>query len=309
MKPATEIVLLLGITSFLLIGIEGTTRTLILPKSNIESRTKAEFNAAAAIRSNGKNHTLLLLGNSLLGQGVEMHELGAMLPPGWKVRRLLVEDTSFYDWYYGMRNLFSNESHPDAVVLMLSIKQITSESVRGEYSAYRLMRFMDLPELASNLQLHPTAASGLLVGNLSAFYGTRVEIRKQVLRLLIPDFAQLTRLIIPSQSVGKNEELLGEKLRMRFDKLKQLSDSKSIRMAILIAPESGLRNETLKAACSIAAKVGFDVLAPVRPEELGINDFSDGFHLNGKGAAKFTKAFAETLRSYLAKEHFTDGTF
>jgi hypothetical protein len=302
MKPATEMVLLLGIAGLMLIGIEGATRTLILPKSKIETRTEAEFNTVTAIRSNSKNHTLILLGNSLLGKGVEMDTLGAMLPTGWKAKRLLVEDTSFYDWYYGMQHLFSSGSRPDAVILMLSIKQLTSNSIRGEYSAYRMMSFMDLPILATDLQMHPTAASGLLVGNLSAFYGTRVEVRKQVLGLLMPDFADLTRLLIRMKSAGDKEELPDEKLRKRFEKLKQLSKSQSIPIALLIAPEFGLRYETLLTASKVAAKISFDVLTPVKPGEMRQNDFSDGFHLNPNGAAKFTEALAETLRCYLASD-------
>jgi hypothetical protein len=299
-KPAIEIVLLLCIVGAILVGIESATRILILPKSKIERRTKTELDAAAAIRNNGTNHTLLLLGNSLLGQGVEMQTLSAMLPPGWNAKRLLIEDTGFYDWYFGMRHLFSIGSHPDTVVLMLSVKQLTSTGVRGEYFASRLMNLQDLPDIRSDLQLHLTATTGLLTGNLSAFYGTRVEIRKQVLGLLIPDLVNLTKLLVPSRSAIKDEALLGKELRLRFIKLRQLSLANSIRMAVLIAPESGLRDETLKIALGIAVDSKLDVLVPLRPGKLNRDDFSDGFHLNAVGAAKFTKALAEVLQCYLA---------
>jgi hypothetical protein len=275
---------------------------MILPRSKIETRTEAEFNAAAAIRNNGENHTLLLLGNSLLGKGVDLHALDTMLPPGWQAKRLLVEDTSFYDWYYGMRHLFSIGSCPDEVVLMLSIKQLTSKSIRGEYSANRLLSFVDLPDLATDLQLHPTAASGQMVGNISDFYGTRVEIRKQVLGRLIPDLGNLTKLLIPTRSTSKNEELDRGELRTRFEKLKQLSGLKSIRITLIIAPESELNAETLKTVCNVASSVDFDILAPLKTGEFSKNDFSDSFHMNRNGAAKFTKAFAEALRCYLANE-------
>ncbi len=302
MKPATEMVLILGITGLILIGIECASRTLILPKSKIERRTEAEFNEAVAINEHGKHRTLLLLGNSLLGKGIEMPMLSSMLPADWKAKRILVEDTAYYDWYYGMHNLFLKGSRPDVVVLMLSIKQLTSNSIRGEYSAYRMMDFLDLPNLAADLHMHPTAASGLLVGNLSAFYGTRVEIRKKVLDLLIPDFSGLTKLLVSSQVTSGSEKFAAEELRSRFGKLRELSEQKSIPIAVLIAPESGLRDEILKKVCVVAADANFNVLVPVKPDELSTADYSDGFHLNAGGAAKFTKSFGEMLRCHLPGE-------
>lgn len=302
MKPATEMVLILGIIGLTLIGIECASRTLILPRSKIERRTEAEFNEAVAIKGHGKHRTLLLLGNSLLGKGIEMPMLSAMLPADWRVKRVLVEDTAYYDWYYGLQNIFSKGSSPDAVVLMLSIKQLTSNSVRGEYSAYRMMDFLDLPDLAADLQMHPTAASGLLVGNLSAFYGTRVEIRKKVLDLLMPDFSGLTKLLVSSPVTSGNEKFATEELRSRFGKLRKLSALKSIPIAVLIAPESEMRDEILRKICVVAADANFSVLVPVKPDEMSTADYSDGFHLNAGGAAKFTKSFGEMLRYHLPNE-------
>jgi hypothetical protein len=299
-KPAVEIGLLIVIMVIITIGIEATTRRFILPKSRIESRTAAEYKAAAAIKSSGESRTLLLLGNSLLGQGVEMNMLETLLPPGWKAKRLLIEDTSFFDWYYGMRRLFSIGSDPDAIALMLSVRQLTSSKLRGEYSAYHLLNRADLPELGSVTQMHPTAVSNLFFGNVSAFYGTRVEIRKQVLGLLIPDFADITKLIIPAQSPGIEESLLERKLHTRFLMLRKLAESKSIKLALIVAPESRLRNDTLNDVWNAAGASTLDVLVPIKPDMIIQSEFSDGFHLNKKGATRFTRALALELRPYLS---------
>jgi lysophospholipase L1-like esterase len=123
-----------------------------------------------------------------------------------------------------------------------------------------------------------------------------------VLRLLIPDFFILTNLIIPSPSAIKHDELLGKELQERFSKMKQLAESKSIRIAILIAPESKLSEENIEIAFRSASKVNIDILVPIKPVEIHSSDFSDGFHLNTNGANNFTKTLADTLRCYLPKD-------
>jgi hypothetical protein len=301
LKPPTEIVALLLLFTSLLMLIECTTRIFILPKSSIERRTELEYNAASAIRRNNQQHTLLLLGNSLLGDGILMHSLGSKLPSSWKLQRLLIEDTAYYDWYYGMQRLFLSGSHPDTVILMLSIRQFTSIGVRGEYFARHLLNLHDIPDISRNLQLHPTTTAGLVVGNLSSFYGTRVEIRKQILGLLIPDLSSFTRLIIPTRSTPMDETHFRDDLQLRFHNLKQLADSHSIRIAVLIAPESNLKNAMLDIALDAAFNAKLDALAPFKPNQYSRNDFSDGFHLNATGAAKFTNALAETLQCYLSE--------
>jgi hypothetical protein len=301
LRSRGEIACLLLITAFILIAVECAARVLILPKSKIECRIESELNSALSTHHTGKNHTVLILGNSLLGKGVDMDALKASLPLEWKAKRLFIEDTNYYDWYYGMKRLFSGGSQPDAIVLMLGINQLVKTSVRSEYFAHRLLQLHDLPNIAHDVQLHPTATFGLFTGNLSSFYGTRVEIRKQVLGLLLPDFANLTQHLTPSRTPNHQAEAFEKELRPRFAKLKQLNRSSSIPIALLIAPEPGLSNELLQTVQRVGSDMDIAILVPLKPDNISVDDFSDGFHLNANGATKFTTALANILKCYLPK--------
>ena len=85
-----------------------------------------------------------MLGNSLLNAGIRFDEAHALLLPEIDARRLMVFDTTYYDWYYGIRRLYAEGVRPDVVILVLTPRQLTISKIRGNYFAYHLMRMADV---------------------------------------------------------------------------------------------------------------------------------------------------------------------
>lgn len=269
--------------------------------SRIEGRITRELAETRTLRpATPPARSVLVLGNSLLDAGIRFNRLHERLGPGVKAQRLVVEDTSYFDWYYGLRRLFDSGTRPDVIVLMLAPRQLLNSNVRGAFFAYHLMRLRDLPAVAHDTHLTNTQASGLAFGHFSAIYGLGPEVRKVVLSRLIPDLPALMTLLVhvrpPKVESGDVIALATERLRA----LREEVDAHGARLVLAIPAllvEDGIPALDLVRAGRAA---GVPVLLPIRPGDLPASSFGDGYHLNEAGAAVFTNALATAIRDALA---------
>src|SRR5437773_3576319 len=161
--------------------------------SRIQQRMLAEYRRAQAIgcdRRTKQTH-LLVVGNSLLDEGVQFDRVRVGLGEQCDARRLVVEQTCYFDWYYGLKGLLDAGARPDVVVVVLSPSQWTRPDSRGDYTAQYLVRTADLSDLARDLGLNSTQKSSLLLARISKFWGARAEMRNIVLGRLMPDLGRL----------------------------------------------------------------------------------------------------------------------
>jgi len=81
-----------------------------------------------AVAPNGRDSTveseILLVGNSLLNEGVDFPQFTADMPTKWRIKRLVIESTTYIEWYYGLGRIFRDGARPDLVCLMLSWEQL-----------------------------------------------------------------------------------------------------------------------------------------------------------------------------------------
>ena len=116
------------------LGLEAVFRLGMPRISRIERLLEEEYDGA--LRS-GKVPTsglqALVLGNSLLDAGIRFEEAGHLLTPDIDARRWMVANTDYNDWYYGLRRLFAEGSRPEAVILMLTPRQLATSTIRGNY--------------------------------------------------------------------------------------------------------------------------------------------------------------------------------
>jgi hypothetical protein len=280
-------------------GIEVGSATLFSRLSRIENRRTSEYANALAIRPVHNQHeaSVLVAGNSLLLEGVDFHRLQEDVGSGIELRRAVVENTFYLDWYYGLRRLFRMGSQPDAVVLMLNPSQLTSEAIDGDYTAHLLLDSRDLLKLAKDTGADRNRLSAMALSNVSFFYSTRAEIRNWILGKLLPDLPTLTkRLHSPPRLLDPSTVQAIATVRLR--QLQQVCQEHEVNLVVVIPPSLKDSGEMAVMRASEATRV--PVLLPIRPGELAESYYSDGFHLNSIGAEKFTPALAEGLRKVLS---------
>jgi hypothetical protein len=293
----------LALTALWFVGCELGARLTVHRISKLERGIRADLQSALAVkRVPGGPKQLLAVGNSLMETGLDREALAAGLAPETKPTVVVVHQTSFYDWYFGIRTLLDRGAQPDAVLLMLSADQLTYDSLRGDYTASLLMQPLDIFEAGRDLDLHPTVQSSLLFSTYSRFLGLRVEIRKAVLgRVLLPVLVLLQK-IAPGGPKPLDPAVLEEKGRDRLARVNEELAARGVRFIFVVNPS--LTRGEIDVFDRLSQQTGVPILMPVgAPGELGPDDFmADGFHLNDAGKHKLTQALLPSVRRILAEK-------
>ncbi|HYL78118.1 MAG TPA: hypothetical protein VEU96_28140 [Bryobacteraceae bacterium] len=237
---------------------------------------------------------MLMIGNSLLLAGVDLPALRDSLAPDLHLFRWMIEQTQYLDWYYGLRRLYSEGMRADFVVLLLNVTQTDSFQIRGEYFGYRMMQTRDVLDVARDARLTPTATFSLLLGNLSAYYGFRFDTRKIALAELVPGISSLRGSLVPFGHATLDHDFAVDFAAQRLRRFADLVQQHGGHF-IFVVPASldPIDEAYLKEA---GARSGVPILVPLTTSSVSGKDFTDGFHLNPAGAARFTTALAPMLR-------------
>jgi hypothetical protein len=284
------------------LGIETLCRFENPRFSGYERRIQREFDDLLHFsdRSSYAVRTVVL-GNSLLRAGVQFEEAKQRLSPAIDAKRFLVEDTNYFDWKYGMRRLFSRGIDADVIVLVMTPRQLVSTRIHGGDFAYHLMNLSDVLAVAGDVGASNTQISDLAFSNLSAFGGTRAEIRKRVARTLLPDLPRLTGLMTAQEPAPLDAGYVRSESQRRLKALKELAEQYHARVVLVLPPEAEKAGSSLASAVQEAgASAGVRVLVPVPPGSMPASMFSDGFHLNERGAKLFTPRFVEALQTEIS---------
>ena len=278
----------------LLAGLEFGTRLVFRRLSRIEARTNADYRAALATRPGGGSHrSILLLGNSLLLEGLDYDTLRRVMEPRTTPVRFVVESTAYLDWYYGIRRLLSDGARPDRIVLCLNLSQLLSNKIRGEYSAFYLIRTPDLVSAGREAGLDLTGTSGLFFGRYSMFYAARNNFRNFALSTVDAPYEETLHkfTVAPGAQWSDAEVLAGA--TPRLNSLRTICTQYGVGFTFLLPPGFEKGAEGLIEA---GRKSGTMVLVPVPQNSWQQDLYADGFHLNHKGAEKFTRLLAATLQ-------------
>jgi hypothetical protein len=292
-------VLLVVIFSFL-IAVEFVSTYGFNRVSKIQRRIHEEYLTTLGMRqtrSRGRTQ-VLLAGNSLLIADVDLSLLKESLPSDYEIKRFAIEQTTYFDWLYGLRRILYEGAHPDVIVVALTARQMAMSEVLGEYFAHNLMRLRDVAGVARDLDLDRTTTSNLLFGHVSAFYSGRADIRKWLLAKIFPTIHDLTDLMThtPQQPLADAEL---RDLPQRLAALKAEAAEYDVKIAFMAPP---VRHEAnLDVLTAAGAKTGVPVIIAWTPEDLERQDFApDGFHMNDTGAARHTRALAPLLERAVA---------
>lgn len=281
--------------------MEVAMRALVPRISAMERRQRDDLQSALSLRPTmaGGSKSVLVVGNSLLLDGIDRERLQRLMGPQYHLALLPIENTTYLDWYFALRRLFTEGARPASIVLCMSAAQVLSDATDQDRFAYLMMRFRDTLEVARAAHLNATTTSDYFFAHLSAWLGFRAGLRNAVLHKWLPNANELADTLglhpSPSTTLGPRD---AEQILTRLEAMKNLASARGAGF-LFLAPPSLTQDNLWPAVQAGAARVGIPVLVPLQAEEVSSRDFSDGFHLNSTGATLFTDRVAPALRASL----------
>jgi hypothetical protein len=294
------IVCLLAGLVIIFAGLEFSSPAILAQLSNTERRINGEMRDAQALQSTTQDGrpTVLLVGNSLLLEGVQLEALRNDLASQYAVSRLGIEQTHYLDWYFGLRRLLAEGAHPNLIVLSLATDQLASALSLGESFAHRQMLARDLPRVVRDGDLDRTAESSYFFAHWSNWLGDKGFIRQCVMILLVPHFRQLAGRIADHDPRVDDATVLVDRAKQRLPELHDLAQQYGVQIVVLVPPS--LRDDHSAEIQDLGKQVGVPVWVLSRPGEFPRQLYRDGFHLNAQGSAIFTERLSQRIRDSLA---------
>jgi hypothetical protein len=281
-----------------LVGMEAATRLEFDKISKLQSRMHAErAKVASQLTKPSSKTTVLMVGNSLLLEGVDFDEFRSSLSVQAQAYRYIVTQTAYWDWFYGLRRLFSEGVRPTYLLLGMSPSQLARDSTRGDYSAFYLFDLRGVIDYSRQQHLDFTTASSLLFAHSSQFYAARSEIRATLIERFFPSYFEALHLVTTAtapEDNGRLQAIVAERLVA----LDELCRANGVKLLFVVPPTD---EESEPPAVAAGREAGVPVLLPVRRQTLTTNQFADGFHLNAGGRKIFTRALIDTMETILPK--------
>lgn len=310
-RPASRksIALLLVTIALLLLAFEAGTRMVIERKSKVQREVNEEYAKAIAIRKGDASHPkqLLVVGNSLVGFGIDMPALQRSLPSGWQAHEFWIYNTNYDDWYFGLRRLLADGSRPDAIAIVMAAMNWNASGIRGDYSSQYLFRSADIPAVQSQLGLDRSTASGLLLSRFSKAYALRGEVRKIILNQIIPDLPRMYALFQPGPARHIPDERVVEVASRRMASYKDVAAAYGIPIIAVVPPITPPNEEYHSALRTAASRAGIQIAIPTEARNLPPSDFADDIHLSKRGASVFTEQLGKVLGGNLTSAAATPG--
>jgi hypothetical protein len=296
MSARTGFIVLVTGLAVIFLGLELGSPLIVSRLSRTERRVESETRAASALHpvTPDGRPTVLLTGNSLLIEGVQLDPLRDKLAPQYAVSRLAIEQTHYLDWYFGLRRLLEEGSHPSVIVLSLATDQLASRFTLGESFARRQLSARDFKLVVQEAKLDKTTASTYLFAHWSNWLADKGFIRQDVLILLVPNFRALAaRIADHGPHVNDPSVLLGM-AQQRLPELRELAQNYGVTIVLLVPPT--LHQDHSQEIQELGDKVGVPVWVLSPPGEFPRDFFRDGFHLNLRGSGIFTARLADQIR-------------
>jgi hypothetical protein len=296
MTSRTGIILLLAGLVTICAGLEFSSSRILAHLSRIQRRINGEMANAKHIPPTQNGHpTILMVGNSLLNEGVQIDVLRADVASDYAVNRLVIEQTHYLDWYFGLRRLLEEGSHPSVIILTLEPAQLASTFTLGESFARRQLSLRDFPRVVHEADLDRTTASTYFFAHFSNWLGDKAYIRQAVTILLVPHFRELAGRIADHGAHITERGPLVTAAQHRLPELAELAKAYGVQIIVLFPP--ALKENYSVDIQQVGASANVPVWVPSPPGEFSRDLYRDGYHLNDKGAPIFTERLAQLIRA------------
>ncbi len=247
----------------------------------------------------GEPPSVVMVGNSLLLDGIQVDRLRDLTTARLRVYPLFLEGTAYLDWFYGLKRLFRHGARPDVVIVGLGIDGLLDDGVRQQYAPRLLFDARDILAVSAETKMDRTVTASLLLAHWSTFWNMRHVIRVQLLTHGLPYFEDLYLSDLWSHLRSKRVVPIGAadeaQAVARLQRLRDLCATYGARVVLLVPP-TPTSPTAVERLTSVTTAAGVDTLMPVNPAMLDPGYFrADGIHVNEDGAMLFTDALASAL--------------
>jgi hypothetical protein len=285
------IALLVGL-AVIMLGFEVGSPLILQHLSRTERRVETELLAARSLRpvtADGRP-TLLLAGNSLLLEGVQLDHLHDSLASQYEVSRLGIEQTQYLDWYFGLRRLLEEGARPSLIVLSLATDQLASTLTLGEEFAHRQMSTHDFPLAIQAIKLDQTTASTYL----EQLAGRQFRHSRAGINSACAQFSPIGRTHRGSWSSCARFAVTAQQGTARLARVTGALADVWSEIVLLVPPTQ--REDHSREIQAMGEQTGLPVWVLSPPGEFSRDLYRDGFHLNDRGSEIFTSRLAEQIR-------------
>jgi hypothetical protein len=242
---------------------------------------------------------ILLLGNSLTFTDVNFELLVQELGSQDSLCRWAVDNTSYLDWYYGLRRVVRHGARPDFIIVGGRGSHFLGNGFRGSFFSHYIMDPRDLLEAGRAVKADGTTLSTMGLAQISAFCGSREEIYKRWLTLVLPSFPDLgARMSVGDRNATKFAAMPTALLRQRLHQLQTLCSQCGAQLIVWVPPLP-VSDPYASLISDIGAREHIPVILPAANDAWNAGDFADGFHMTPQAATRFTQLFASRLMPLL----------
>lgn len=258
-------------------------------------RIVEELREAVALRplSADGRPTVLLVGNSLIREGLDMDTVRAQMGGHYDVHRMIVESTEYPDWRYALPSLFERGARPSYVVLTISPLQMNSHMPLFLETTHYLLTPHEVIAMSRAEHGGPSSYAMHLLEYASPYWGTRTS-AQTALKDKIPGYRSLLYAWVSGKISPQNFDA------ERMQELAEICRQYHVRLVYVALPSNNPNGDHDARQIQQAAEAN-DVLylRPVADSDLHGDEYTDFIHLSEAGKAKFMPRFISALTSTL----------
>lgn len=281
----------------------------VLPRLSANSRTLAEApqRADALREANGRgDRTVLILGNSMSGDGIDADRLTTQLASAGvpvHIAHQPADTTVARDWFFEFENHFvARDAAPDVLVLPVGdTAPLRRVNARTEDLLFSFVRWSDLPLLVTVGDTEEFEdAAGTVFAKVSTLYGFRGRFQKRVLVAAVPRYESLREAMRGAGATLSGEDEIST-AAVWVERLAASAADAGTEVIVVVMPTEPLAEGMPAEDLALAERLGWSVLAPGADAAWAPSDRPDGLHLIPEAAERFTDLLATDLAPLLGE--------
>lgn len=280
----------------------------VVPQLSANSRSIAASAGRAAEMAAYDGPTVLILGNSISGEGIDPDLLNEALQDAGSPARIWhqpADTTAMRDWTFELQNLFvARGATPDVLVLPVGFERpLVRVNARTE-DLYQ--SFLGPGDLRVLFELDGVDGledrTGARLSRISALYGFRGRVQKRILVALVPGYEDMWGAI--RRAAEQEAELVTNDAWV--ERMHDMTQELGIDVIVVAMPSVALEGRLPAGDRALADRFGWTVLEPAADVTFDDTERPDGFHLTEPARERFTTLLAPSLVARLAE--LTEGS-